>query len=122
MANMSVVVSLQSCMELIISAKKNKVHVNKYMCILTQVMKVLNGLDYDFMRRAEFYHDLKEILSKIRHQINILKHRTKFLQVVMAKKDSVTFYQIQQHIDGICGRIVLASSQKQLARTDNSIQ
>nr|XP_047123481.1 uncharacterized protein LOC124806523 [Hydra vulgaris] len=121
MASMSVTVSLQNCMELIISAKKNKANVNKYMFILKQVMKALNGLDYSFIRHGEFYHDLKETINKIRCQINILINRTKLSQIVMAKKDGMTYDQIQQQIDDICGRIVLASAQRQLARRKNSV-
>ena len=112
MASTSLNESLQICMDLVNSAKKNKAHLNKYTCIIRQIMNALNGWNYSIIRHAEFYQDLKETLNKIHSHISILTQRPKVLQIMMAKKESLVFTQIQQHIDNICGRIVLSSARK----------
>ena len=43
----------------IADSKSNKSHLMKFVPIVKQLTKVLNGADASFIRHSEFYHDLK---------------------------------------------------------------
>lgn len=96
----------------IADAKNNKTHLMKFVPIVKQLTKVLNGADASFIRHSEFYHDLKETLAKIEQQIQESKSRNKWTNKLMAKKDQKILEEIEQHVDHLITRIVFAFAQR----------
>jgi len=99
---------LQSTFVLINNAKKNKEHVQKFAGLMKQIVKALSGVEYNFVLQSEFYSDLKETLHKIHCHLMLSTNRQKVLQMMMAKKDNMLFFEMQDQIDLLCGRIFLA--------------
>lgn len=104
--------AMENIFRLIDSSKKNKSHVQKFTAILKPIVKALSGVDYHFIRKTEFYSDLKETLNKIHSHIVEAKKRGKLTKIMMAKKDQEFLTSMQQHIDLLCGRIFLANAQR----------
>jgi len=96
----------------IAEAKNNKTHLIKFVPVVKQLTKVLNGADATFIRHSEFYHDLKETLAKIEQQIAESKCRNKWTNKLMAKKDQKTLEEIEKHVDHLITRIVFAFAQR----------
>ncbi|XP_020897475.1 uncharacterized protein LOC110236311 [Exaiptasia diaphana] len=96
----------------IADAKNNKAHLMKFVPIVKQLTKVLNGADATFIRHSEFYHDLKETLNKIEQQIIESKTRNKWSNKLMAKKDLKVLEEIEQHVEHLITRIVFAFAQR----------
>lgn len=108
----TVFAKVDSILWAIAAAKHNKSHLMKFVPVVKQITKVLNGADASFIRQAEFYSDLKETLNKIEHQINECKTRGKWTNKLMAKKDQKTFEEIEHHVDLLITRIVFAFAQR----------
>jgi len=104
--------TLENLFTLIRNAKKNKAHVHKFNDLLKPLVKALSGVNYDFVRQAEFYPDLKETLVKIQNHIIQSTHRTKFSQVMMSKKDGELLDEMEKLIDQLVGRIFLSYSER----------
>lgn len=96
----------------IADAKNNKSHLMKFVPIVKQLTKVLNGADALFIRHSEFYHDLKETLNKIDNQISEAKTRSKLSNKLMAKKDQKILEEIEQQVEHLITRIVFAFAQR----------
>jgi len=102
-------VSTIDCIILAINtAKHNKSHVQKMLVIIKQILKALNGADYTFIRRAEFYSDLKETLNKLYIHVIESTGRKRWVKYMMAKRDHQFLLQMQEHVDVLCGRIMLS--------------
>lgn len=98
--------------EAIRDAKHNKAHVEKFRGTAQQMVKALNGMDVNFIRSAEFYSDMKEALCKILFHVNEASNRNKWLKYMMAKKDEMTYLEIQAHVDNLVSRIVFSFAQR----------
>jgi hypothetical protein len=108
----SIFAKVDSILWAIAAAKHNKSHLVKFVPVVKQLTKVLNGADASFIRQAEFYSDLKGTLNKIEHQINECKTRGKWANKLMAKKDQKTVEEVEHHVDLIITRIVFAFAQR----------
>ena len=93
-------------------AKHNKAYVQKFVPIVKQITKVLNGADAKFVRQAEFYSDLKETLQKILRHLHEVSARGKWMNKLMAKKDQKNVEEFDQHVDLLITRIVFAFAQR----------
>ena len=98
--------------EAVRDAKHNKAHVEKFRGTTQQIVKALNGIDVNFIRSAEFYSDMKETLYKILYHITEASGRSKWLKYMMAKKDEMTFVEIQKHVDNLVSRIIFSYAQR----------
>lgn len=98
--------------EAIRDAKHNKAHVEKFQGTTQQIVKALNGIDINFIRSAEFYSDMKETLYKILYHVSEASNRNKWLKYMMAKKDEMTYLEIQRRVDNLVSRIVFSYAQR----------
>ena len=96
----------------IASAKHNKAYVLRFVTIIKQITKVLNGADVHFIRQAEFYSDLKETLFKIEHHIKESSTRGKWMNKLMAKKNERSYEEFEKHVDHLITRIVFCFAQR----------
>ena len=96
----------------IAGAKHNKVYVLRFVPLIKQITKVLNGADAKFIRHAEFYSDLKETLDKIEHHIKEASTHGKWFNKLMAKKDQKSIEEFEHHVDLLITRIVFAFAQR----------
>lgn len=96
----------------IASAKHNKAYVLRFVPVLKQITKVLNGADVKFIRRAEFYSDLKETLHKIENHVKESSTRGKWMNKLMAKKNQKSFDEFEEHVDHLITRIVFSFAQR----------
>lgn len=103
---------IDDILHVIQNARKNKAYASKYYQIIKQVMKAISGIEYTFLKQAEFYADLKETLSKIQYHLVQSTNRGKLVRKVMARKDISCFSEIQTHVDMLCGRIFLAYAER----------
>ena len=84
--------------------------------VVEQLLQALSGADLNFIRQQEYHSDLKETLRKILHHI---KHDskgnfiTRRFMLTNARK-SRFMHEIQDVVDGICGRIFLSYAQRRL--------
>ena len=102
------------------NAKRNKSHLSKYTSLIKQIIQALSGAEATFLRNAEFYPDLRETLSKIQVNVTELSKRKSFTRFLMAKKDALTYEEMQKHVDTLCGRIFLSYAQRMEKRATNS--
>ena len=102
------------------NAKRNKSHLSKYTSLIKQIIQALSGAEATFLRNAEFYPDLRETLSKIQVNVTELSKRKSFARFLMAKKDALTYEEMQKHVDTLCGRIFLSYAQRMEKRATNS--
>lgn len=96
----------------IASAKHNKVYVLRFVPVIKQITKVLNGADVKFIRQAEFYSDLKETLFKIENHVKESSTRGKWMNKLMAKKNQKCFEEFEDHVDHLITRIVFSFAQR----------
>lgn len=96
----------------IASAKHNKAYVLRFVPVVKQITKVLNGADVKFIRQAEFYTDLKETLFKIESHVKESSARGKWMNKLMAKKNQKSFQEFEEHIDHLITRIVFSFAQR----------
>lgn len=96
----------------IASAKHNKAYVLRFVPVLKQITKVLNGADVKFIRQAEFYSDLKETLYKIEDHVKESSTRGKWMNRLMAKKNQKSFNEFEKHVDDLITRIVFSFAQR----------
>lgn len=96
----------------IASAKHNKAYVLRFVPVVKQITKVLNGADVKFIRQAEFYSDLKETLFKIESHVKESSTRGKWMNKLMAKKNQKSFQEFEQHVDHLITRIVFSFAQR----------
>lgn len=96
----------------IASAKHNKAYVLRFVPVVKQITKVLNGADVKFIRQAEFYSDLKETLFKIESHVKESSTRGKWMNKLMAKKNQKSFQEFEEHIDHLITRIVFSFAQR----------
>lgn len=96
----------------IASAKHNKAHVLRFVPMIKQITKVLNGADIKFIRQAEFYSDLRETLFKIETHVKESSGRRKWMNKLMAKKNQKSFEEFEQHVEHLITRIVFAFAQR----------
>lgn len=96
----------------IASAKHNKAYVLRFVPVIKQITKVLNGADVRFIRQAEFYSDLKETLFKIENHIKESSTRGKWMNKLMAKKNQKNFEEFEEHVDHLITRIVFSFAQR----------
>lgn len=96
----------------IASAKHNKAYVLRFVPVIKQVTKVLNGADVKFIRQAEFYSDLRETLFKIENHVKESSTRGKWMNKLMAKKNQKCFEEFEQHVDHLITRIVFSFAQR----------
>ncbi|KAK3755570.1 hypothetical protein QZH41_005955 [Actinostola sp. cb2023] len=108
----SVFAKVDNILWAIAAAKTNRAHLMKFVPVVKQLTKVLNGADARFIRHAEFYHDLKETLNKIEHQIAECKTRSKWTNKLMSKKDQKILEEIEHHVEHLITRIVFAFAQR----------
>ena len=110
--SMSALSLIDKIYESIRDAKHNKAHVEKFRSTTEMIVKALNGMDVNFIRGAEFYSDMKETLYKILYHITEASNRNKWLKYMMAKKDEMTFVEIQKHADNLVSRIIFSYAQR----------
>lgn len=96
----------------IASAKHNKAYVLRFVPVVKQITKVLNGADVKFIRQAEFYSDLKETLFKIESHVKESSTRGKWMNKLMAKRNQKSFQEFEEHIDHLITRIVFSFAQR----------
>ncbi|XP_078354017.1 uncharacterized protein LOC144638670 [Oculina patagonica] len=96
----------------IASAKHNKAYVLRFVPVIKQITKVLNGADVKFIRQAEFYSDLKETLFKIENHVKESSTRGKWMNKLMAKKNQKSFEEFEEHVDHLITRIVFSFAQR----------
>lgn len=96
----------------IASAKHNKAYVLRFVPVVKQITKVLNGADVKFIRQAEFYSDLRETLFKIETHVKESSTRGKWLNKLMAKKNQKSFEEFEQHVEHLITRIVFSFAQR----------
>lgn len=96
----------------IASAKHNKAYVLRFVPVVKQITKVLNGADVKFIRQAEFYSDLKETLFKIENHVKESSTRGKWMNKLMAKKNQKSFQEFEEHVDHLITRIVFSFAQR----------
>lgn len=96
----------------IASAKHNKAYVLRFVPVVKQITKVLNGADVKFIRQAEFYSDLKETLYKIENHVKESSTRGKWMNKLMAKKNQKSFEEFEEHVDHLITRIVFSFAQR----------
>lgn len=96
----------------IASAKHNKAYVLRFVPVVKQITKVLNGADVKFIRQAEFYSDLKETLFKIESHVKESSTRGKWMNKLMAKKNQKSFQEFEEHVDHLITRIVFSFAQR----------
>jgi len=96
----------------IASAKHNKAYVLRFVPIVKQITKVLNGADVKFIRQAEFYSDLRETLYKIENHVKESSTRGKWMNKLMAKKNQKSFEEFEQHVEHLITRIVFSFAQR----------
>lgn len=94
------------------SAKHNKAYVLRFVPVVKQITKVLNGADVKFIRQAEFYSDLKETLFKIESHVKESSTRGKWMNKLMAKKNQKSFQEFEEHVDHLITRIVFSFAQR----------
>ena len=93
--------------------RHNKLTV-KYSPIMEQLLHALSGADLNFIRQEEYHSDLKETLRKILHHIQQDSKRnfiTRRLMLTNAR-NSRFLHEIQNVVDGICGRIFMSYAQR----------
>ena len=84
--------------------------------VVEQLLQALSGADLNFIRQQEYHSDLKETLRKI---LDHIKHDskgnfiTRRFMLTNARK-SRFMHEIQDVVDGICGRIFLSYAQRRL--------
>ena len=89
----------------------------KYTLIIKQLLSVLSGTDFDLIRSAEYYSDLKETLLKIFNQVQqTTKRRSLISRLVMASCDTQSVVEIQKMVDRLCGRIFMSNAQRRLMK------
>lgn len=93
---------------LIKSAKRNKQYIKRFVAVIKQITQALSGADANFLRNAEFYQDLRETLNKIQTHLATSAKRKPITRLLMAKKDEITYEEMQKHVDTLCGRIFLS--------------
>ena len=98
------------------NTKRNKALVTRYIQIMKQITRALSGAEAHFLRRAEFYSDLRETLSKIQVIVGDLSKRKAMSRLLLAKKDNLTCEEMQRHADTLCGRIFLSYAQRMQMR------
>ena len=96
----------------IASAKHNKAYVLRFVPVVKQITKVLNGADVKFIRQAEFYSDLKETLFKIENHVKESSTRGKWMNKLMAKKNQKSFQEFEEHVGHLITRIVFSFAQR----------
>lgn len=96
----------------IASAKHNKAYVLRFVPVIKQITKVLNGADMKFIRQAEFYSDLKETLFKIENHVKESSTRGKWMNKLKAKKNQKSFEEFEQHVEHLITRIVFSFAQR----------
>ena len=94
------------------SAKHNKAYVLRFVPVVKQITKVLNGADVKFIRQAEFYSDLEETLFKIESHVKESSTRGKWMNKLMAKKNQKSFQEFEEHVDHLITRIVFSFAQR----------
>lgn len=87
-----------------------------YVPIMRQILQALHGVEFNFIRNAEFYSDLKETLVKIKRQLQQSTKRKFISRIMMSKRDSQTARTVQDHVDSLCGRIFLSYAQQRQIR------
>jgi len=108
----SISTTLSGIREAIANAKHNKLHISRFQDILQRLVKVLNGVDTNFVRQAEFYNDLKETLIKMKAHINESSSRGRIANKIMAKRDQKLFEEFDKHMEHIITRIVFSYAQR----------
>ncbi|EDO43907.1 predicted protein [Nematostella vectensis] len=94
------------------NARHNKTYIVKFVPMVKQITKVLNGADASFIRHAEFYSDLRETLKKIEQHVKECSLRGKWAKKLMAKKDQKMLEEMGRHIDHLITRIVFSFAQR----------
>ena len=95
----------------------------KYTLIIKQLLSVLSGTDFDLIRSAEYYSDLKETLLKIFNQVQqTTKRRSLISRLVMASSDTQSVAEIQKMVDRLCGRIFMSYAQRRLMKKTSLIK
>jgi len=97
---------------LIKSAKRNKQYIARFVTVIKQITQALSGAEANFLRNAEFYQDLRETLNKIQTHLTTSSKRKPITRLLMAKKDELTYEEMQKHVDTLCGRIFLSYAQR----------
>jgi len=93
-------------------AKHNKAYVLRFVSLIKQITKVLNGADMKFIRQAEFYSDLRETLLKIETHVKESSTRGKLMNKLMAKKNQKSFEEFEQQVEHLITRIVFSFAQR----------
>lgn len=93
-------------------AKHNKAYVLRFVPLIKQITKVLNGADMKFIRQAEFYSDLRETLFKIETHVKESSTRGKLMNKLMAKKNQKSFEEFELQVEHLITRIVFSFAQR----------
>lgn len=91
-------------------------HIRKYLLIVNQVIQALHGVQFNFIRNAEFYSDLKETLVKINMNLRKSTKRKFISRILMFKHDSEIARMLQEHVDVLVGRILFFYAQQRNIR------
>ena len=110
-----VLILLKNINTLLTSAKPKRTA--KYTPVIKQLLSALSGTDFDLIRSAEYYSDLKETLWKIFNQVQqTTKRHSLISRLVMASCDTQSVVEIQKMVDRLCGRIFMSNAQRRLMK------
>ena len=114
-----VVVILSDIVNVLNNQKGGKL-LNKYQPVMKQLLQALSGTDFNLIREAEYYSDLKETLKKIHHNILQASKRKLIARLVMASRQTQSVEEIQGVVDRLCGRIFLSYAQRRLMKKNST--
>ena len=112
----AVIILLNNINSLLKCEKRSK-QTAKYVPAVKQLLNALSGTDFDLIRRAEYYSDLKETLRKIEHNIQQTAKRTLIGRLMMSSRRSACSVEdMQKNVDRLCGRILFSYAEWRLMK------
>lgn len=88
----------------------------KYNPVMKQILSALSGTDFNLIRSAEYYSDLKETLLKIFNEVQQSSKRTLIGRLMLSSRDTQSVTEIQKMVDRLCGRIFMSYAQRRLMK------
>ena len=115
--HMDAVIILLNNINSLLKCEKRSKQTAKYVPAVKQLLNALSGTDFDLIRRAEYYSDLKETLRKIEHNIQQTAKRTLIGRLMMSSRRSACSVEdMQKNVDRLCGRILFSYAERRLMK------
>ena len=111
-----VVVLLNDINSLLTSGKPKMKQTAKYTSVVKQLLNALSGTNFNLIRSAEYYSDLKETLLKIHSQVKQASKRTLVSRLMISFRDTQSAEEIQKTVDKLCGRIFMFYAHRRLMK------